>query len=69
MFVACKRKMEGTGIEPATFRILAFKKNQCLCNVINFTNGDRNPRALDIYYELWDGSIYPEHSFTPNMTA
>ena len=38
-------------------------------NVINFTNGDRNPRALDIYYELWDGSIYPDHSFTPNMTA
>ena len=45
------------------------KKAAFLGNVINFTNGDRNPRALDIYYELWDGSIYPEHSFTPNMTA
>lgn len=29
-----------------------------LCNVINFTNGKRNPRALDINYELWDDSFY-----------
>ena len=27
-------------------------------NVINFTNGKRNPRALDINYELWDDSFY-----------
>ena len=33
-------------------------KTQYLCNVINFTNGKRNPRALDINYELWDDSFY-----------
>jgi len=29
-----------------------------LHNVINFTNGKRNPKALDINYKLWDDSFY-----------
>ena len=38
-----------------------------LRNVINFTNGEWNPRALDINNELWDDSISLDHSFTPNV--